>query len=144
MIAILHAAFFCKLVQGCRAHIETNQCNLKSWWNWFYVFTDMWNLEMAVYASLLLTIKHLYAHPALRAKCHSCGIYNFVVNTLRPVQNFGHFYTRYFQKAFSSMKIFVYRLKCISKCPIDDKPALVQTMIWHWTAERPLSKPMIA
>ena len=35
-------------------------------------------------------------------------------------------------------------VKHVSKCPIDNKPALVQIMAWHWTGDKPISKPMMA
>ena len=35
-------------------------------------------------------------------------------------------------------------LKYVPKCPIDNKPALVQIMAWHREGDNPLSKPMMA
>ena len=35
-------------------------------------------------------------------------------------------------------------LKLVSRSPIDNKPALVQVMVWRWTGDKPLSEPMMA
>ena len=35
-------------------------------------------------------------------------------------------------------------LKLVSRGPIDNKPALVQVMVWHRTADKPLPEPMMA
>ena len=32
----------------------------------------------------------------------------------------------------------------VPKEPIDNKPALVQVMAWHWTGGKPLHEPMMA
>ena len=34
--------------------------------------------------------------------------------------------------------------KYVPMGPIDNKPALVQVMAWHWTGDKPLSEPMMA
>ena len=34
-------------------------------------------------------------------------------------------------------------LKFVPRNPIDNKPALVQVMAWHWTGNKPLSEPML-
>ena len=34
-------------------------------------------------------------------------------------------------------------LKCVSRCPIDDKPALVQVMALRRTGDKPLREPMM-
>ena len=34
-------------------------------------------------------------------------------------------------------------LKFVHVSRIDNKPALVQVMAWHWTGEKPLSLPMV-
>ena len=34
-------------------------------------------------------------------------------------------------------------LKFVARCSIDNKPALVQVMAWHWTGDKPLSEPML-
>ena len=35
-------------------------------------------------------------------------------------------------------------LKLASRGPIDNKPALVQVMVWHQTGDKPLPEPMVA
>ena len=35
-------------------------------------------------------------------------------------------------------------LNYVPKGPVDNKPALVQIMAWHWMGNKPLSKPMMA
>ena len=35
-------------------------------------------------------------------------------------------------------------LKCFTKCPVDNKPALIQVMAWRRTGDKPLHKPMMA
>ena len=32
-------------------------------------------------------------------------------------------------------------LKCVPRSPVDNKPALVHVMAWHWTGNKPLSEP---
>ena len=34
-------------------------------------------------------------------------------------------------------------LKYVLRSPIDNKPALVQVMAWHWTGNKPLPEPML-
>ena len=34
-------------------------------------------------------------------------------------------------------------LKLIPRSPIDNKPALVRVMAWHWIGDKPLSEPML-
>ena len=50
-------------------------------------------------------------------------------------------------------KIFLYEydriqiqisLKVVPKSPINNKPALVQVMAWHWPGNKPLHEPMMA
>ena len=49
--------------------------------------------------------------------------------------------------AFSWMKIFEFRIKFqwsfVPKCPINNKPALVQIMAWCRPGDKPLSEPMM-
>ena len=68
-------------------------------------------------------------------------------NTLRPRQNGRHF-------AYNMLNcIFLYEnmwipikisLMFVPKGPINNIPALVQIMAWHWSGDKPLSKPMMA
>ena len=34
-------------------------------------------------------------------------------------------------------------LKYVPRSPIDNKPAVVQEMAWHWTVDKPLPEPMM-
>ena len=42
------------------------------------------------------------------------------------------------------MKMSKFQLKFVPKGPIDSIPALVQTMAWHQTGNKPLSEPNMA
>ena len=52
-----------------------------------------------------------------------------------------------FSDAFSWMTFFSFwnkiSLKFVSKGPIDNNPALVYIMAWHWLNDKPLSEPML-
>ena len=69
-----------------------------------------------------------------------CGL--VTINTLRPRQNGCHFSKELFTYIFLTENVWIsirISLKFVPKVPIDNKPALVQIMIWHWTGEKPLS-----
>ena len=71
---------------------------------------------------------------------------NKELNTLRPRQNGHHFADDTFKPIFLneniriSIKIW---LKFVPKVPINNIPALVQIMAWHWPGDKPLSEPMM-
>ena len=48
-----------------------------------------------------------------------------------------------FSSAFSWMGMFKFRLRFVPKGPIDNIPALVQIIAWHWPCDKPLSEPMM-
>ena len=52
-----------------------------------------------------------------------------------------------FTKSFASPKIVFwakFHQDNIPKGPIDNKPALVQIMAWHWPGAKPFSEPVVA
>ena len=67
-------------------------------------------------------------------------------NTLRPRQMDAISQTT-FSNAFSSMKMFEFRLKIslkfVPKGPINNIPALVPIMAWRRSGDKPLSEPMM-
>ena len=52
------------------------------------------------------------------------------LKTLRPRQNGRHFADNIFKCIFLNANYCIILLKCFSKCPIDNKSALVQVMAW--------------
>ena len=54
--------------------------------------------------------------------------------------------SRHFQMHFLEWKWIAIKisLKFVPKGPIDNIPALVQILAWHWTGDKPLSEPMMA
>ena len=63
--------------------------------------------------------------------------------TMRPRQNCGHFTDEIIDTCILYCKnivLFIHvSLKIISKCPIYNKPTLVQIMAWRWVGNKPLS-----
>ena len=84
-------------------------------------------------------------HNKVWTMCITLGMY-CRVNTLRPRQNYRHFTDDIFKYIFlteyvwSSLKI---SLKFVPKVSINNIPALVQIMVWHWPGDQPLSEPMM-
>ena len=67
------------------------------------------------------------------------------VNTLRPRQNGCHF-PDIFKYTFLNGNVWIsttISLDFVPKGPINNIPALVQIMAWHWPGNKPLSEPMI-
>ena len=68
------------------------------------------------------------------------------VNTLRPRQDGCHFADDIFMCIFVNENCCIlikFSLKYVRKGPIDNNPALVQIMAWHWSGDKPLSEPMM-
>ena len=68
------------------------------------------------------------------------------INSSPPGHNGRHFADDTFIYIFMNENIcslIRILLKFISKCPIDNKPALVQVMAWRRTDDKPLPEPMI-
>ena len=71
---------------------------------------------------------------------------NFVINTLRLMQNGRHFPDDIFKCIFLNESIWIsieISLKLVPKGPINNIPALVQIMAWRQTGNKPLSEPML-
>ena len=67
-------------------------------------------------------------------------------NTLRPRQNRRRFSDDSFKCIFLNENIRIsikISLKFLPKGPINNNPALVQIMAWHWSGDKPLSEPMM-
>ena len=67
-------------------------------------------------------------------------------NTLRLRRNTQHFADNIFKHIFFSENVWIFiklSLKFVPKGPINNTPALVQIMAWHWPGIKPLSEPMI-
>ena len=67
-------------------------------------------------------------------------------NTLRPRQNGCRFADDTFKTHFLEKKIRIsikISLKFVPKGPINNNPALVQTMAWRRSGDKPLSEPMM-
>ena len=68
------------------------------------------------------------------------------INTLRPRQNGRHF-PDIFKGIFLNENVWILikiSLKFVSNGPINNIPALVQIMAWHWPGDKPLSETMIS
>ena len=67
------------------------------------------------------------------------------VNSLRLKQH-GHHFPDIFKCIFLNENEWIsikISLKSVSKGPINNIPALVQIMAWHWPGDKPLSEPMM-
>ena len=72
---------------------------------------------------------------------HSCPM-----NTLRPRQTGWHFTDDSFKCIFFNENVWILikiSLKLVSMGPINNIPALVQIMAWHWPGAKPLSEPVM-
>ena len=68
------------------------------------------------------------------------------VNTLRPRENGRHFADDIFKCIFANKSLWIpikISLKFVPKGPINNIPALVQTMAWRRPGDKPLSEPMM-
>ena len=68
------------------------------------------------------------------------------INTLRPRQNGRHFADNIFKCIFFNENVWILikiSLEFVPKGPINNMPALVPIMTWHWPGDKPLSEPMI-
>ena len=82
--------------------------------------------------------------PRCRCKkpCYCCISFN----TLRPRQNEQHFADDIFKHIFFKENVSIsikISLKFVPKGPINNFPALVQTMAWRRSGDKPLSEPMM-
>ena len=77
---------------------------------------------------------------------HICFSWLSLVNTLRPTQEGRHFPDDIFNCIFLNENVrisIIISLKFVSRCPINNIPALVQIMAWHRPGDKPLSEPML-
>ena len=75
--------------------------------------------------------------------CHC----HFNINTFGPRQNGRHFADDTLKCIFLNKNVRLLikiSLKFVPKGPINNIPALVQVMAWHWPGDKPLSEPMMA
>ena len=67
-------------------------------------------------------------------------------NTLRLRQNGRHFPDDIFKCIFLNENVWIsikISLKFVPKGPINNNPALVHIMAWHWPGDKPLSEPIM-
>ena len=64
------------------------------------------------------------------------------VNSSPPGQNGHHFPVDIFKKHFHERKM-LYFDRISLKCPIDNKPALIQVITWRRPGDTPLAEPML-
>ena len=67
-------------------------------------------------------------------------------NTLRPRQNGHHFPDDILKWIFLNENVWILiniSLKFVLRGPINNIPALVQIMAWHWPGDKPLSEPIM-
>ena len=68
------------------------------------------------------------------------------INPLRPRQNGRHFPDDIFKCIFLNENVWIsikVSLTFVPKGPINNIPALVQIMAWHWSGDEPLPEPMM-
>ena len=77
---------------------------------------------------------------------HECEILGVFVNTLRPRQDERHFADDIFTCIYFNENcciLIIFSLKYARKGPIDNNPALVQSMAWRRSGDKPLAEPMM-
>ena len=70
-----------------------------------------------------------------------------ILNTMRPRKNGRHYADDIFKYIFFIEHLWLsirFSLKFVPKVPIDNKPALIQTMAWRLTWDKPLSEPKMS
>ena len=73
-------------------------------------------------------------------------LWRYIFNTLRPRLNGRCFADGTFKRIFLNENVRIsikIALKFVPKGPINNVPALVQIMAWHWSGDKPLSEPMM-
>ena len=91
---------------------------------------------------------HLKSHLRCQAfKCiHTPFIHTHPINPLR-LNQIDHEFADIFKWIFLNENLCILMqisLRFFLKGPINNTPALVQTMAWHWTGGKPLSAPVMA
>ena len=73
-------------------------------------------------------------------------VYGHSFNSSLPEQNGRRFADDVFKCIFINEKLCILiqiSLKYVPRSPIDNKPALVLIMAWHWTGDKPLPEPIM-
>ena len=74
------------------------------------------------------------------------GVFQFSIKSWRPRQSGRHFPEDTFKRIFLNENVWIsikISLNCVPRGPINNIPALVQTMAWHRPGDKPLSEPMM-
>ena len=118
----------------------------------------MCSLRVIVLRGYWLTIALQPSHQIQNAKLkknlqrNECTMYIcvcpgwLIINTLRPRENGRHFADDIFKCIFVNENLRIpitISLKFVPKGPINNIPALVQTMAWRRPGDKPLSEPMM-
>ena len=72
--------------------------------------------------------------------------YHFTFNTMKRIQNGCHFPNNIFKYILFNENVWISiksSLKFVHKGSINNIPALVQIMAWHWSSDKPLSELMM-
>ena len=97
-------------------------------------YGSVWEVNSALF---IITYKHTDASYTQNSK----GQVN-ICNTMRPIQNCGHFADGIFKCIFLNENAWI-SLKFVPNVRINNIPALVQIMAWCWPGEKPLSGPLM-
>ena len=98
---------------------------------WVYSTLQIWHTGLSAVNGHLLSIQ--------------CS-FNPCIITLRPRQHGRHFADDTFKRIFLNENVIIsikISLKFVPKGPIYNIPALVQTMAWRRSGDKPLSEPMM-
>ena len=123
-------------------------CRLKVWWN--KIIPSSSYIECEAHSGLETTWNHpsvyiwyIYIYQ------YSPGVHCNVKYHLNPspLDKMAAISQMTFWNAFSWMGSFVFwfwiSLKFVPKSPINNIPALVQIIAWHWSGDKPLSEQML-
>ena len=104
---------------------------------WWYVAMLTNHLLHLIIANKVYTSTHLM---------HQWWIANWILNTLRLIQDGRHFTDDIFKGIFLNENIWIpiaFSLKFVCRGPINNNPALVQIMAWYRSGDKPLSEAMM-
>ena len=130
---ILHEKYYDRIVEMW-IHFQTNQQDLFPKWIYFY--------------KLFTSIQTKYEHVIhLDNKWHpACNVYCRLLNIWRPRRNEQHFADDILKRIFFNESVWIsikISMKFVPNDPIGNIPALVQTMAWRRSGDKPLSEPMM-
>ena len=121
-------------------------CRSKVWWN--KTIPSSSYIECEAHGGWETT----WNHPSLRIWYiyqYSAGVHcnvKYHLNSSPPGQNGRHLPDDVLKCIFMNGKVCMLipiSLKFVRKSPINNIPALVQVMAWHWSGDKPLSEPML-